>query len=70
VTGWPASRCVESVRLGEPCRSNTLAAPSMPTPTDDLAAQLLAAVLAYLPHPRRPCPAFGGWSVPTRSPWA
>lgn len=42
--GWPANRCGEPVRLGEPCSST-------PTPADPL-AQLLAAVLAHRPQPR------------------
>jgi hypothetical protein len=49
--GWPANRCGEAVRVGETCNSTPAPAPPMPTPADPL-AQLLAAVLAYLPQPR------------------
>ena len=79
--GWPANRCGEAVRLGEPCSSTPTPAPPMPTPADDL-AQLLAAVLAYrpqswawprprppyLPHPRRRLPRLLG-VVRGSKPW-
>jgi hypothetical protein len=58
--GWPANRCGEPVRLGEPCSSTPAAASPMPTPADDL-ADLLAAVRAYRPQPwswPRPRPAY------------